>query len=95
MMKRTNTNKRNGRLPQRGLPAKTLVGGKLNIAEFHAMKEAMRVAGIPTKSLFIAYAVRAFVKANGIDIQDIDPAQTFLPKPVKPNDNVEQQKERK
>jgi hypothetical protein len=79
MMKRTNTNKRNGRLPQRGLPAKTLVGGKLNIAEVNAMKEAMRVAGIPTKSLFIAHAVRAFVKANGIDIQDVDPAQTFLP----------------
>jgi hypothetical protein len=39
----------------------------------------MRVAGIPTKSLFIAHAVRAFVKANGIDIQDVDPAQTFLP----------------
>lgn len=79
MMKHTMANKRNGPRPKRGLPAKTIVGGKLNVAEVRAMKEAMRVTGIPTKSLFVAHAVRAFVKAHGIDIQDMDPAQTLLP----------------
>lgn len=79
MMKRQNTNRRNGPRPKRGLPAKTLVGGKLNVAEVKAMQEAMRATGIATKSLFVAHAVRAFVKANGIEIKDVDPAQTLLP----------------
>ena len=75
----TKVTKRNGPLPKRGLPAHIVVGGKLNVAEVRAMKEAMKVAGITSKSLFVAHAVRAFVKANGIDIAEVDPAQRALP----------------
>lgn len=78
-MIKTKVAKRNGPLPKRGLPAHIVVGGKLNIAEVRAMKEAMKMAGITSKSLFVAHAVRAFVRANGIDIAEVDPAQRALP----------------
>lgn len=73
-------NKRNGPLPTRGLPTYIVVTTRINTAELKAMKAAMKAVGIATKSLFVAQAVRAMVKANGITIPDIDPAQgTLLP----------------
>ena len=78
-MIKTKVSKRSGPLPKRGLPAHIVVGGKLNIAEARAMKDAMKVAGIVSKSLFVAHAVRAYVKAIGVDIAEVDPAQRSLP----------------
>lgn len=78
-MKATMMKKRKGRMPKRGLPAHIIVGGKLNVTEFRAMREAMKVTGIPTQSLFVAFAVRAYTRANGVDLPDLDPAQTLLP----------------
>lgn len=72
-------NKRNGPLPKRGLPAHYLVAGKLNRNEVEAMRTAMKARGIATQSLFVAYAVRSFVQAAGIEIPDSDPRQGLLP----------------
>lgn len=77
--RRTNPNKRNGPLPKRGLPAHIVVGGKVNASEFQAMRAAMKQRGIATQSLFVAYAVRHFVQATGIEIPDSDPRQGLLP----------------
>lgn len=77
--KHTKETKRNGPRPKRGLPAHFIVGGKLNASELQAMRSAMKITGIPTQSLFVAYAVREFVKAHGIDIPDADPRQGLLP----------------
>lgn len=77
--RRTNPDKRNGKRPARGLPAHILVAGKLNATEHKAMRQAMQAAGITTQSLFVAYAVRAFSKAYGVDVPEADPRQTLLP----------------
>lgn len=72
---------RKGPKPKRGLPAHTVVGGKLNVTEVKAMKAVMKAKGIPTQSLFVALAVRYYAKANGVDIPDQDKAQLLLPVP--------------
>ena len=77
-MKINHPKKRFGPIAKRGLPAHFIVGGKLNASELQAMRSAMKVTGIATQSLFVAYAVRSFVKANGIDIPDHDPHQQSL-----------------
>lgn len=77
--RRTNPNKRNGPLPTRGLPARIVVASKVNAAELKAMRAAMKAKGIPTQSLFVAYAVREFVKSAGVEIPDTNPRQGLLP----------------
>lgn len=76
---RTKANKRNGPLPKRGLPAHIVVVSRVNASELQAMRAAMKAKGIPTQSLFIANAVRAFVQSAGIDIPDANPRQGLLP----------------
>lgn len=76
--RKVNPNKRNGPRAKRGLPAHFIVGGKLNASELEAMRSAMKVTGIPTQSLFVAYAVRDFVKRHGVDLPDHDPRQGSL-----------------
>lgn len=71
--------KQPGPIAQRGLPAQIVVVGRLNASEVKAMRSAMKVSGIATQSLFVAYAVRSFAKAHGIDVPEIDPRQTLLP----------------
>lgn len=66
----------------KGLPRTTLVAAKVSKAEVKALQAVMKARGIATQSTAIAEAIRAYLKANGVDPQPENPRQRsigFLP----------------
>jgi hypothetical protein len=55
-----------------------MIGSKITLADLKALRALMKAKGIATQSAAVTLAIRAYAKANGINVQVDDPRQLEL-----------------